>query len=85
MDCEHCGAPGFGCGVCGRVPIADGIGVQDALVAEVKRLRRELAAARESVAGLESRLRRAESAAGCRPGDGSDQPALFDVALPGLF
>ena len=85
MDCEHCGAPHSACEVCGRVPVADGGGVQDALVAEVKRLRRELAAARESVAGLESRLRRAESAAGCRPGDGSDQPSLFAVAEPGLF
>jgi hypothetical protein len=85
MTCEHCGAPGVACGVCGRVPVTDGAAVQDALAAEVKRLRRELADARESVADLESCLRRAESAAGCRPGDGSDQPSLFDVSSPGLF
>jgi hypothetical protein len=72
MDCEHCGSPGSACGVCGRVPVADGDAVQDALAAEVKRLRRELTAARESVANLEFRLKRAERAAGCRPGDGSD-------------
>jgi hypothetical protein len=61
------------------MPVADGAAVQDALAAEVKRLRRELTDARESVADLESRLKLAERVAGCRPGDGSDQPALFDT------
>lgn len=52
----------------------------------VRLLRRDLAEAREAVALLERRLKLAEVAAGCRPGDGSDQPALFAVsAQGGLF
>jgi hypothetical protein len=51
----------------------------------IRQLRAELAALELRRLEAESELAAALVEAGRRPGDGSDQPALFTVDAPGLF
>ena len=54
-------------------------------VRRVPTIRAELAELRERVLALEFELAAALEREGRRPGDGSDQPALFEVDQPSLF
>lgn len=83
--CEFCPVDGRPCSVCGYHSDADEEaahdlhGMIDAAAARVADLTLELQAATEHLA----RLRKLD---GRRPGDGSDQPALFDAARqPAMF
>lgn len=51
----------------------------------IRQLRAELAALEARRIEAETELAAALAEAGRRPGDGSDQPALFSVDAPGLF
>lgn len=51
----------------------------------IAELRREIAECRAKLAALEVEMLAALLARGSRPGDGSDQPRMFEVHEPTLF
>lgn len=78
--CEFCGTDGA-CICCGGSAAA-GEGVLDRLA----RLRMELSRLQDAVREIEVEIAKERARRGSRPGDGSDQPSLFDGARqPGLF
>lgn len=82
--CEYCGLSGP-CVVCGRTGDSAGDSAAD-LAALIRDAERRLADARLDVQLWEGRLERLRKLDGRRPGDGSDQPALFDAARqPSIF
>lgn len=78
--CEHCGITGP-CAVCGRA--GDDAADLGRLIRDAER---RLADARLDVQVWEDRLARLRRLDKRRPGDGSDQPALFEAAKqPSMF
>lgn len=78
--CEFCGVSGP-CIVCGRT------GDDEADIGQrIRQAERELATAEIMARACRERLERLRKLAGRRPGDGSDQPALFEAASqPSIF